>query len=40
MEVKSAITDVLESVTLRRVLGSLLAIGNYLNGREVYRLNN
>ena len=35
MDVKKAIEDVRESKTLRQVLGSLLAIGNFLNGREV-----
>ena len=37
MDVKKAIEDVRESKTLRQVLGSLLAIGNFLNGREVRR---
>ena len=35
MDVKKAIEDVRDSKTLRQVLGSLLAIGNFLNGREV-----
>lgn len=35
MDVKNAIEDVRKSQTLRQVLGTLLAIGNFLNGREV-----
>ncbi len=35
MDVKHAIEDVRKSQTLRQVLGSLLAIGNFLNGRQV-----
>ena len=35
MEVKDAIEEVRSSKTLRQVLGSLLAIGNYLNSKEV-----
>jgi len=35
MEVKEAIVDVRSSKSLRQVLGSLLAVGNFLNGREV-----
>ena len=35
MDVKNAIEDVMRSITLKRVLGTLLAIGNFLNGKEV-----
>ena len=35
MEVKEAIVDVRNSKTFRQVLGSLLAIGNFLNSKEV-----
>lgn len=35
MDVKLAIEDVRKSKTLRQVLGTLLAIGNFLNGKEV-----
>ena len=35
MDLKNAITDVQSSNTLRKVLGTLLSIGNFLNGREV-----
>lgn len=35
MDVKNAIEDVKGSKTLRQVLGTLLSIGNFLNGREV-----
>ena len=35
MDVKMAIEEVRGSQTLRQVLGTLLAIGNFLNGREV-----
>jgi hypothetical protein len=38
MDLKNAICDVQDSVTLRKVLGSLLAIGNFLNGKEVKQL--
>ena len=35
MEVKRAIEDVRKSKTLKQVLGTLLSIGNFLNGTEV-----
>ena len=35
MEVKKAIDDVYHSTTLKQVLGTLLSIGNFLNGTEV-----
>lgn len=35
MEVKKAIDDVHESKTLKQVLGTLLSIGNFLNGTQV-----
>lgn len=36
MDVKKAIEEVQNSKTLKRVLGTLLSIGNFLNGREVH----
>ena len=38
MEVKSAVLDVMQSKTLRKVVGTLLSIGNFLNGRPVSSL--
>ena len=35
MEVKRAIEDVYNSKTLKQVLGTLLSIGNFLNGTQV-----
>ena len=35
MNVKVAIDDIRKSKTLKQVLGTLLAIGNFLNGKEV-----
>ena len=35
MEVKRAIEDVYTSKTLKRVLSTLLSIGNFLNGTQV-----
>ena len=35
MDLKMAIEDIRKSPTLKRAVGSLLAIGNFLNGREV-----
>lgn len=35
MNVKLAIDDIRMSKTLKQVLGTLLAIGNFLNGKEV-----
>lgn len=35
MEVKGAIEDVYNSKTLKQVLGTLLSIGNFLNGTQV-----
>ena len=35
MDAKLAIEDVKASTTLRQVLGTLLAIGNFLNGKQV-----
>lgn len=34
-DVKNAIEDIRKSLTLKRVLGVLLAIGNFLNGSKV-----
>jgi len=35
MEVKRAVDEVRDSLTLKRVLGCLLATGNFLNGKTV-----
>lgn len=35
MDAKNAIEDVKRSKSLKHVLGTLLAIGNFLNGKEV-----
>ncbi len=35
MDVKKSIADIMSSPTLKLALGSLLSIGNFLNGREV-----
>jgi hypothetical protein len=35
MDLKKAIEDIQNSRTLKLVLGSLLAIGNFLNGNQV-----
>lgn len=35
MEVKKAVDDIKDSVTLKRILGCLLATGNFLNGKIV-----
>ena len=35
MDVKNAVVDIMKSETLRKAIGSLLCIGNFLNGREV-----
>ena len=35
MEMKRAIEDVRKSKTLKQVLGTLLSIGNFLNGTQV-----
>ena len=35
MDLKNAIVEIQNSKTLRKALGTLLAIGNFLNGREV-----
>ncbi len=35
MDVKKCIADIMSSRTLKLALGSLLSIGNFLNGREV-----
>lgn len=42
MNVKLAIDDIRNSKTLKQVLGTLLAIGNFLNGKEVslYNIHN
>ena len=37
MEVKCAIMDIRKSPTLKLALGSLLSIGNFLNGKQVGR---
>ena len=36
MDVKNAIDDIKNSKTFKQVLGTLLAIGNFLNGNEVH----
>ena len=38
MDLKKAIKDVKTSPTFKLVLGSLLAIGNFLNGNTVQKL--
>ena len=38
MEVKQAIEEVYHSKTLKQVLGTLLSIGNFLNGTQVISL--
>ena len=38
MDLKKAIDDIRDSPTLKKAIGSLLAIGNFLNGREVSRI--
>ena len=35
MEVKKAVDDIKDSMTLKKVLGCLLATGNFLNGKTV-----
>ena len=35
MEVKKAIDEIYQSVTLKQVLGTLLSIGNFLNSTQV-----
>ena len=35
MEVKRAVDEVKDSLTLKRILGCLLATGNFLNGKTV-----
>ena len=35
MDLKMAIDDIKGSPTLKKTVGALLAIGNFLNGREV-----
>ena len=35
MEVKKAVEDIRDSMTLKRVLSCLLATGNFLNGKTV-----
>jgi len=35
MEAKNAVLDVMGSQTLRKVIGTLLSIGNFLNGKQV-----
>ena len=35
MDLKKAVDDIRGSPTLKKAIGSLLAIGNFLNGREV-----
>ena len=36
MDLKKAVEDIKKSPTLKFALGSLLAIGNFLNGNQVY----
>lgn len=39
MEVKCAIVEIKTSKTLKLALGSLLSIGNFLNGKQVCLVN-